>query len=42
MALSCVFEDTLETQAGAMLAGLAWTLVCGVQANNPNAAAEAS
>lgn len=42
VALSCVFEDTLETQAGAMLAGLAWTLVCGVQANKPNAAAEAS
>ena len=42
VALSCVFEDTLETQAGAMVAGLAWALASGVQANKPNAASEAS
>ena len=33
VALSCVFEDTLETQAGAMVAGLAWALASGAKAN---------
>lgn len=33
VALSCVFEDKLETQAGAMVAGLAWALASGAQAN---------
>ena len=42
VALSCVFEDTLETQAGAMVAGLAWALASSVQANNPKAASETS
>ena len=42
VALSCMFEDTLETQAGVMVAGLGWTLVSAVQANKPSAASEAS
>ena len=42
LAISCLFEDTLETQAGAMVAGLAWALTSGVQANKPNAPSEAS
>ena len=42
VALSCVFEDTLETQAGAVVAGLAWALASSVQANNPKAASETS
>ena len=42
VALSCVFEDTLETQAGVMVAGLAWALVGGRQANRPKAASATS
>ena len=42
VALSCVFEDTLETQAGVMVAGLAWALVGDRQANRPKAASATS
>ena len=42
VALSCVFEDTLETQAGVMVAGLAWALVGGRQANRPKATSATS
>ena len=42
VALSCVFEDTLETHAGVMVAGVAWTLVRGRQAKKPNAASATS
>lgn len=42
VALSCVFEDTLETHAGAMVAALGWALAGGRQANNPKAASATS
>ena len=42
VALSCVFEDTLETHAGAMVAALGWALAGGRQTNNPKAASATS